>query len=398
MWEEDPVVVMAHSPRAWARILKQHMIDHGGGRVLASIMAEEDALQAAYDVFIADDITSFLSARLVIELQRRGIGVLGVYDPGEGSGKDRLVELGVDEIVEAGGSPHEFVQAISRVVRRKPGLADFSTPPACAADPFEPGHLSPTGRILVVAGASGGVGVTEIAIALALILSRRRESTVLVDADDVGPSVVQRLGLDVHPNIRTAVSAVRHRSASLTDSLIRGPGSHLEVLGGLANRRDWFELRPIDVSEVIIQLASVRDRVVVNLGSRAEDLPALSGPARYGVARAVLALAGAVVLVASPSPVGAARVLDWITEARSLIDGTPVHVAFNGFRGGRFKAAELDEELRDTYRVRSSAFLPFDKNVWSASWQGAPTPRGRFLRAVEQLATTAVPRSRRGET
>jgi MinD-like ATPase involved in chromosome partitioning or flagellar assembly len=384
-------------------LLKQHVIDHGGGRIMASIMSAEDALTVGYDVFVADDTTSFLGARFVADVQRRGIAVVGVYDPGEaeGSGKQRLLDLQVDEVIEADASPIEFLKVLARVSSSSMGehdddfsalVADLAGPAIERRDPFEgPEEGSQRGRLVVVTGASGGVGATEVAIGLTALMAGRGDQAVLVDADDVGPSVTQRLGLVVHPNLRTAIDVVRSGGRDLGGVLIDMPSGGFAVVGGLANRRDWFELRPADVSETVLELARIRDHIIVNVSSRLEDLPAMGGPARYGVTRSLLALADVVVLVAGPTPIGVARVLDWIAEAKPLIEATPLFVAFNAFRGGAFKAAEIEAELRQVYQPGSIVFIPHDKGLVHATWQGLLPGRGPFVKALEDLAASVAP-------
>ena len=397
--------MIAHSPRSWGRLLKQHLMDHGGGRIVASVMAAEDALFDGYDVFVADDTTSFLGGRFVADLQRRGVSVVGVYDPveGEGSGRQRLLDLRVDEVIEADASPTEFLRVLARASLSSSGQSDrgFSALVADLAGPG-PGQLdpygtseehSPRGRLVVIAGASGGVGATEVAIGVTARIASRGENPVLVDADDVGPSVAQRLGLPVNPNLRTAIEMVQLGTHSLEDVLIGSPYV-FDVIGGLASRRDWFELRPGDLSETILQLARVRDHVIVNISSRLEDLPAMGGPARYGVSRSMLALADVVVLVANPTPIGVGRVLDWIAEAKPLIEATPLHVAFNAYRGGIFKAAEIEAELGRVYQPGAIAFIPYDKSLVQATWQGVLPHHGPFVKAVGLLAASVAPPAR----
>jgi MinD-like ATPase involved in chromosome partitioning or flagellar assembly len=386
-------------------LLKQHLMDHGGGRIVASVVAAEDAVVNGYDVFVADDTTSFLGARFVADLQHRGVSVVGVYDPveGEGSGKQRLLDLRVDEIVEADSPPAEFLRVLARASLKSLGesdrglsalVADLAGPGPVRPDPFEAsGEHSQRGRIVVVAGASGGVGATEVAIGLTALVASRAERPVLVDADDVGPSIAQRLGLPVNPNLRTAIDMVHSGDGTVEDVLIGSP-DHFDVIGGIANRRDWFELRPGDLSEAVLGLARVRDHVIVNVSSRLEDLPAMGGPARYGVSRSMLTLADVVVLVANPTPIGVARVLDWIAEAKPLIEATPLFVTFNAYRGGRFKAAEIETELRRVYQPGAIAFIPYDRSLIHATWQGLLPDRGPFLRAVAVLAASAIPPAR----
>jgi MinD-like ATPase involved in chromosome partitioning or flagellar assembly len=380
-------------------------MDHGGGRIVASVMAAEDALLDGYDVFVADDTTSFLGVRFVADLQRRGVSVVGVYDPAEaeGSGKQRLLDLRVDEVVEADASPSDFLRVLARASlnsveeadsRLSALVADLAGPSPGRPHPFDAsGQKAQRGQLVVVAGASGGVGATEVAIGIAAQVASRGENPVLVDADDIGPSVAQRLGLAVSPNLRTAIDVIHARNGSLEEALLSS-SSGFGVIGGLANRRDWYELRPGDVSEVMLGLARVRDHVIVNVSSRLEDLPAMGGPARYGVSRSMLALADVVVLVASPTPIGVARVLDWIAEAKPLIETSPLFVAFNAYRGGRFKTAEIQAELRRVYQPGAIMFIPFDRSLSHATWQGLLPDRGPFLKAVAVLAASAIPPAR----
>jgi MinD-like ATPase involved in chromosome partitioning or flagellar assembly len=370
---------------------------------MASIMSDEDALLEGYDVFVADDTTSFLVVRFVADLQRRGIAVVGVYDPSEaeGRGKQRLLDLQVDEVIEADASPTEFLRILARASSSSTGeqqddltalVADLTGPAVERRDPFESTEgQTHRGRLLVVTGASGGVGATEVAIGLTAILADRGDKAVLVDADDVGPSVAQRLGMVVHPNLRTAIDVVRNNSGSPAEVLIDAPSGDFEVLGGLANRRDWFELRPGDVAETVLRLARIRDHIIVNVASRLEDLPAMGGPARYGVTRSLLALADTVILVANPTPIGVARVLDWIAEAKPLVEATPLFVAFNAFRGGAFRAAEIEAELRRVYQPGAIVFIPHDKSLVHATWQGFLPGRGPFVKSLEHIAISVVP-------
>jgi MinD-like ATPase involved in chromosome partitioning or flagellar assembly len=211
-------------------------------------------------------------------------------------------------------------------------------------------------------------------------------ATVLVDADDQAPAVAQRLGLSLHPNLRTAVDAVQHGTGTVTEALLRYPAAGLEVLCGLPNPRDWFELRPREVTDVLDELARIRPAIVVNIGPRVDDLPSLGGPARFGVSRAALACADDIVLVGTASPVGARRVVDWMADAREVVGSTPVHVVVNRYPGGRYAIGEVEAELRRAVSFTSFTVAPDDGKVIRAAWEGSPVPKGPFLRAVGRVA------------
>lgn len=397
----EPAIMLAHSPRPWAQELHFFLMDHGGATVRGYVMTAEDAKAERYDVLIVDDVTSFLSSRLISTLQRAGTKVVGIFDgeDSEGAGKQRLGELGVDEAVPQSITSAELVQVVHRVagpaLEAAPLMTDLLAEVADRQIDSESG--APTrperGTIIVVAGATGGAGATEVAIALATEFRSLGAATVLVDADDQAPSVAQRLGLGLHPNIRTGVDAVQHGSGSLDHSLTRMPSLGIEVLCGLPNPRDWFELRPGEVGEVVRELSRTRGFVVVNVGSRVEDLPELGGPARFGVARSVLSLADEIVLVGTPSPVGATRVVDWLADTRSIVSGARLHVVINQHPGGTYTAGELESELTRTVSPASIRFAPYDKRVLKAAWEGEPVGRGPFVKTVAQLASAlaAVP-------
>ncbi len=397
----EPAVVLAHSPRGWAQELHFFLMDHGGAVVRGYVVSPDDALTERYDVLVVDDITSFLSPRFVASLQQKGSRVLGVYaaDDAQGAGKQRLLELGVDEALPDTAAPTDFVDAFARlvgpVVADDPDLAGLleelesrRTPGPPAPEP--PEAVRRAGQVIAVAAAAGGTGATEISVALADAVRRQQLATVLVDADEQAPAVAQRLGLPLHPNIRTAVDTLQFGSGRLDDSLVRVPNLGIEVLPGLPNPRDWFELRAGEVTEVIMELARTRPRVLINVGPRIDDLPEMGGPARFAVSRGVIAMADIVVLVGSASPVGAARVVAWLAESRSLVGDTPVYIVLNQFPGGAFVAGELESEIRRNMTPAGLEFVPFDKRVTRAMWDGEPVPKGPFSKAVAKLADRLV--------
>lgn len=393
----EPAVMLAHSVRGWAQELHFFLMDHGGAMVRGYVMSPEDALAETYDVLLVDDVTSFLSTRLVSNLQRSRIRVIGVYDSSDpaGTGKQRLLELGVDEALADTTPPAEFVEAIARVAGpmtvdapELEGLFDAIVAPASTApiDHDAPSRRAARGLTIAVAAATGGAGSTEVAIQLARELRGRRQAVVVVDADEQAPSIAQRLGLGLHPNIRTAVDAVHHATGGLASTLNRLSVAGIEVLSGLPNPRDWFELRAGEVAEVVTELARSHPYAVVNVGPRIEDLPEMGGTARFAVTRSILSLADVVFLVGSPNPVGVTRVVDWLADGRSLLSGKPLHIVLNQHPGGSFISTEIENELRRTVSPQSITVVPFDKRVQRASWEGDFAARGPFTKAMARVA------------
>ena len=374
-----PDIAIVVSPRDWAETLHRFVADHGGARVRARILDGREALDERYQVLVAEDLTSFLTPRLVAELHRSGRRLLGVFDPTEPWGQERLRELGADDTVATTTDPEAIVRAVTALTVSS--LSDLDAElEALTTDAPSPDHhpaAGSEGRVTAVGGPAGGPGATEVAIALAVEIGAG-SSVVLVDADDVAPSLAQRLDLPLHPNLRTAIDAVQHLSGDLADTL--RPVAGIRVLPGLSSAVDAVDLRPAEVVDVVTELARRHDHVVVNVGHRLEE-----ATGRYAIAREVVAAADQVVGVASPTPVGVARLLEWIADVRAL-GRAPLHVAFNQVPRGRFRRGELEEELRRTYSPPTTAFLPQDRRVEEAAWAGEVVAAGPFVRAVRALA------------
>jgi MinD-like ATPase involved in chromosome partitioning or flagellar assembly len=381
-------LALAASPREWALRLHRHVADHGGARVRVTVLQAADALAERFDVFVADDTTSFLTRHLVAELHALGRCVLGVYDPDDPRAKGDLLDLDVDDVIERAAAPEAFLaclQALAPRCRRDltaSGVAE-------AAPGTSRARTRPRGRVTAVASPSGGCGATEVAIALAAAADRRGEVTVLVDADELSPSVAQRLGVASYPNLRAAVDAVEHHHGQLGDTLVAVPHARFAVVPGLA-AQDWLQLRPPEAINVVAHLAVLRQQVVVNVGPSIDDLGE-SGPARHALTRTLLSVADAVVAVAAPGPVGVARLLAWLADLRALAPATPVHVAFNATPRGTFRRAELTAEVSRATALASLSFLPADAAVTRASWAGTLVGRGPFRRAVSALAAQVLP-------
>jgi MinD-like ATPase involved in chromosome partitioning or flagellar assembly len=401
----EPELAVVYSPREWANRVVRHITDHGGGRVRLRVVDRRVCLEEEFDVLIAEDVTSFLDARLVQELRRRGRQILGVYDPKEPTGKERLLELGVDDVIEDGAPAEEFVRKIGRMIPLTPKLMPNVELPAIAAD-FDSADqtgLSGAGHpvhrlhgsVCAVGGPPGGCGASEVAVELARAGRRRGDTCMLVDADEVAPSLAQRLGLPPIPNIRTAIDALFHGAGRLHDALLPVPEGGFELLAGLANPSDWPQVRPQEAAEVVAELRSLRDHVVVNVSAHTEDLPRLGGADRYGVTREVLGAADVVIGVGVATPVGMARLISWIADVVLLIAGTPVHLVVNKVPASRFVRGEVEAEILRNYAPASLHLLPLDTAVEKAAWRGELVGEGPFTRGVEGLANAALVRPAR---
>lgn len=377
------------SARTWDEQLHRFTVDHGGARVRIRVLSPEDAVAESFDVMVVDDITSFLTRHLVDVLHSQKKLVLGVFDPDTApDGERRLKELGIDHTVEASAAPEEFLRVLDRMAEQLGPRSIAATPGVASSAEVA---TTDGGSVLVVGGPEGGVGSTEIAVALARRLRGGGRDSVLVDADDVNPSVAQRLGLPLHPNLRTAVDALQHRSEAFPDSMTFPKHVEVEVLAGLSNPRDWIELRPSEVVSVIDELASEKDSVVVDISARLEDLSYFGGPPRYALARALVARADVVVAVGLPTPIGVARLLQWVAAARDVAPDTGIHIVVNKAPKAAYMQGELQTEIVRSYLPASLTFIPEDRRVEAAAWEGEAVPSGPFQKGVQALAEALRP-------
>lgn len=380
-------LALALSARSWSDDLHRFLADHGGARVRVTAMGPEDLFGETFDVLLIDDICSFLTPRLVELVEASGREVVGVYDPSEfADGKDRLLECGVADVVEAGAHPDEFLRVIARVAQTVTSTA-FSEPVQETPKPRLPERRRQT--VLAIGGPAGGTGTTEVAIGIAARLGEAGRRVVLVDGDEANPSIAQRLGLAIHPNIRTAIDVLEHRTGPVTGA------SHLvepiAVIPGLPNVTDWSEVRPGQVADLTVELSSMFDHVVVNVGSHVETLGFGGSIERFGVSRRLVEIADRVIAVGLPSPVGVARTLRWLADADRLTDGAPIDVLINRAPRDQFRRGELVEEITRTYQPASFGFIPADDAVERAAWDGTLVAKGRFRRALDRWVDRFVP-------
>lgn len=324
-------------------------------------MSPAQAVSSQFDVLFIDDVCSFLNQRLVIDVRASGKSIVGVFDPSDGTdAKRRLLEAGIGDVIESDSSPEEFLDIAAVTI-------SHSTPPREVT--IESGN---GGYRIGLTGPPGGVGVTEIACALALDLSRRHR-TALVDANPAWPSIGQRLGLPVHPNIRTAIDFVLHEPERLEDAT--HPIGALTVIPGPANP-GVAAVSPADLVTLISGLGQAHSHVVVDLG-HLPDLP--------------IDLVGcfdAILVVGTGDPVGVTRLAR--TAERIAISITPdceMGLVVNRVDKALRERTEIVSVLAGSTPGVPVVLIPEDRGIRRAVWDGSPVERGPLHRSVRRLGS-----------
>ena len=386
------------SPRRWRSDLQSYVTNHVAGIRLRVLREPQAAAEDHLDVLVVDDVTSFLTRSLLRVLRQQNVRVVGVYDADaeDGFGQRYLEDLGVDLTIAASVSADELVRTIETFAPSLDADGDLADLMAATFDDTPAGH----GTVTAVAGPPGAPGATEVAIALAAALTRSGETTVLIEVDEVAPSIAARLLFELEPNLLTALDDVHHGTATLEGALgvrMAGAGATLPfaTVPGLAMVADWPLVRGEELSVLIDELSARFGHVVVATGSLLEDLGV---PERFGATRAALMCAHAVLAVCSPSPVGVLRFLEWRAEVRQLVPDKPVSVAVNRAPSSSFRRAQLEGEIRENAApelLGHLAFLPEDGKVALAAWDGSPVSSGPFTRGVDDLARRMFPAAQR---
>jgi hypothetical protein len=241
----EPVIAIAASPRDWAPRLRRHIADHGGARMRATVLYQEDALEESFEVFVVDDTTSFLTPQLVMQLHDRGRQVLGVYE--NAMGKRQLVNLGVDQAIERATSTEELLVAVSKLAANatpRTGEEIAGAPPTTQPTPKE----SAANEAESSAPASQGSPHRRRWGGWWLRDHRDRDRSRRSARKARGgrrprrrrcgdPSIAPRLGLASAPNLRAAVDASPAEPSNSTPRSSAPPGCSTSWRSLLRSRR-----------------------------------------------------------------------------------------------------------------------------------------------------------------
>ena len=378
----EPVIAIAGSQRGWASELVRFLSDFGGARLKGTVLTATEALQTDYEVLLIDDITSFLSPRLVERIQQEGRRVVGVFDPDSGErGRERLLTLGVDGVAPSDCGPETILEIVATVA--------FDGPPRSRVGPGKARKQTERGRITLVAG--GDVAV-DVAVLLAAVLRTRRRASMVIDMDTMTPVLAQRFSLPLVPNLLTALDAHVLLRGDVRDSFMTGRYG-VTLLTGLPDPTDWHTVQTEEIVDLVEMVAVSQAELILKVSPYLEEPgPSNAREGRFEVSRALLALAAEVVRLAEPTPVGLSRTLAWCAKARRL-SAAPLHIVFEGRTLTAFQRGELSDELLRSLAPESITWLPVDTGMERAAWNGTPVPKGSFTRTVEKLGAALVDNS-----
>lgn len=357
----QPDIALAASAREWSDRLHRFLLDHGGGTVVGRMMSADQATTSSFDVIFIDDVCSFLSPRVVIELRESGRAIVGVFSPDDGAdGKRRLLEVGISDVVESDAAPQEFLAIAQASVAVSP------------AQPISPERAPSSCLVLGITGPPGGVGVTEVSVGVSRELARHH-STALVDLNQGWPAVGQRLALGVHPNLRTAVDLAMHEPERMDQAMHQF--GDLSVVSGLANPRSG-EVPPTDVVSMVSAMSTSFSHIVLDLGSIDGWSPDL-----------MLRRVDVLLVVGLGDPIGLTRLVRTSEQLTEITPAPEVGIVVNRMAGGGRHRGEVKHQISGLLPGYPVVLVPEERRMARAAWDGATVDQGPFRRQMGRLAS-----------
>ena len=255
----------------------------------------------------------------------------------------------------------------------------------------EPEHVEldaaplPTGRVISVVSAKGGVGKTTVATNLAVGLARTsRNSTVLVDLDVQFGDVASALNLEPEYCLPDAVRGPASRDAMVLKTFLSLHETGLYVICGPRVPADADTITGEDISHLLRMLASEFSYVVVDTAP--------------GLAEHVMAAmdeTNDLVLVTSmdvPGVRGLRKELDALNQLNMLIDNRSVVLNFVDDRGSLSM-----KDVEATLGTSVDFSFPRSRAAMESVNQGVPlvesNPRDAMARQLGLLASRFTPES-----
>ncbi|MDQ6616607.1 MAG: hypothetical protein M3083_18150 [Actinomycetota bacterium] len=413
----DVVVGISGLKCVWATTLRGHIHDHVSGMEAISVRDPAVIVDGVVgvDVIVVDDVVCLFDAADVGAAGHRDIRCIGLHDDVNGRGEDFLRDLGVDLVLSTATPPAQIVESIRRLaptpnVRQQRPPDRFGPSrhrPLTATTPAAGG--GPAGVVTVVSGVSGGVGKGEATILLAERMSSRA-TTVVIEADEMAPSMASRLGLQPDRHLSRALGLVAHGHPVFPDGLTPGrddgaphPRLGWDVVVGSTNPGGPPPANPIHFRRLVESASDSYGEVIVEIGA-VVSATGDSGHDRFAAGRAALDVADRVVAIAAPNPEGVTRMLNWLSVVRTLVPDTPAWAVFGLVPRSRYVRAQLGDTLRSKLDLiswrgfESVHLLPLEAVGAKAAWNGL-IPAGGLRRAVNALADEmgrypVVPRAR----
>lgn len=377
---------------AWSAALRSFVRDHMTGMTAETVL---DGRQMArpgkrrFDVVVVDDVSRIFAPGDIGRAVEAGTVVIGLYDTGAGLGRPYLEGLGVSRLLPVSVSTAELAALIAEVGPVNAG--SFRQP--------EPARTVPRvtarrGSVTVLTSVSGGAGLTETLVGLAECWATRSR-VLVVEANPLSATLAARLHRDPAYGLGWVLGRIGQGRRALPDGL-SPPQDGAPGLGGFDVVCQSASPGGPPVVNRVLLAALVEeglvgyDHVLVEAGPLVATAAGVATDL-FSAGRALLAAADRVVVFAAADPEAAARLVEWRAGAVEAGVNGPVWAVFGRVPGrGAFEGSQLAGLVEVSSGPAGFAgvrTLPEDPVVGRARWNGELVWRGRWLKAVDRLAT-----------
>lgn len=386
------LVALSPTKSDWSTSVRAYTRDHCNDIETEVTVTARSLLQPphrSFDVLLVDDVMRLFTAADIAAAHDRQIHVIGLTDQVQGLGRAYLEELGVDQIVPVSTPAAAIVDMVRAIGPRNAHTEPVKRAPLPPQWEPAPGRR---GSLAAFVPTSGGTGLSETLVASAELLARKRQSVLVVEADEVRPVLANRLRRSAQSGLPSALSLAQ-QARPVFPAGLSGPNSDglapigsFDAICGVSSPGGPTPVNPVDLHRLLQEALATYDHVLVDTGPW---LTSQTGRDRLGAARTVLELASRVVVFGRSTPDGATQMVEWRANAHENGVGAHLWAVFGRCRD-KYERSHLGHVLdSSTLAVRSFAdvhFLPEDRHVAKARWNAQLVERGAWLRAVKSLA------------
>ena len=242
---------------------------------------------------------------------------------------------------------------------------------------------------------TGGAGSSEAIVGVAERLRKMGSRVLVVEA--VGTILANRLRRAPEYGLSWSLERLRQGHRALPEGLSPGrddgtrPVGDFDVICGTSAMSTPAAINPLLVGALLDEAAVYYEDIIIDLGLLAASPKA--GGDRFAAGGAVLAGADQIVVFAGADPCGAAKLIEWRAAAHDLELTARGCAVFGRAPARRFERRFERAQLADSVEMStgdggyaSIRFLPEDRAVARARWNGEMVVGGRWFDAVAALA------------
>ncbi|MFW5986040.1 MAG: MinD/ParA family protein [Halanaerobiales bacterium] len=245
-------------------------------------------------------------------------------------------------------------------------------------------------RIIAIASGKGGVGKTNIAVNLGLLLNQEEEKTLLIDADFGMANIDVVLGITPKYNLGHIIRG----KCYLEDAIIAGP-KELDILPGTSGADSLINMSSIAIKRLMKTSNYIEDNysfVLIDVGAGINN----------DVTNFIRA-SDEVIVVLTPEPTSIMDAYSLIKLLKHKNYSKNINLLINQMDNQQ-EGKDTDRKIKNALKyyldleVKTLGFIPYDSKLKQAVKKQKPVvlsyPRSRATRALKETTGTILKRKK----